>query len=397
MTDAPSAAATGADDDPARSGPLAGLLVMDFTRVLAGPLAAMLLADLGARVIKIEPPVRGDDSRHYGPFAPDGRSYYFARVNRGKQSIALDLKRDADVARAIAARADVLVENYRPGVMDRLGLGYDDLAKVNPRLVYASLSGFGQNGPLADAPAYDAVVQAMSGLMAVTGAPDGPPVKSGSSIADLTAGVYCFGGIMAALAGRARTGRGSHVDIAMFDATVSLLEGYSLGYLAHGAAPERAGNHHLNIAPFGSFATADAEIVICCGNDQLFRSLCGVIGRPDLPRDPRFADNTSRARHKWELGAVLESALAARPAAEWLVLLASAGIPCGPVNDVAAAIDHPQTTARRMVITAGGLRLPGEVIKLSGYPDPEERPAAPELDEHGAAIRAEFGGPDPST
>jgi len=372
------------------AGPLAGLLVADFSRVLAGPFCGMLLADLGARVIKVERPGLGDDTRGYGPFAEDGRSYYFARVNRGKESIAVDLKTESAQALALARGADVLLENFRPGVMDRLGLGYERLAAENPRLVYASISGYGQTGPWRGRPAYDAVIQAMSGLMSITGESDGDPVRPGTSIADLAAGLYGFGAILAALRARDQTGRGSHVDIAMFDATLSLLEGAALESLAAGTVPGRVGSMHRSIAPFGAFAARDGQLVVCAGNDDLFVRLCTVIGAPELGTDSRYRDNNSRMTRLDELVIDLEKALGAHPVAHWVELLEDAGVPCAPVNNVPQALESEQARDRRMVITAGDLRLPGQVVKISGYDDPLVRPAAPELDADGAALRTEF-------
>jgi CoA:oxalate CoA-transferase len=373
-------------------GPLAGLLVVDLTRVLAGPFATMMMADLGARVVKVERPDHGDDSRSYGPFV-DGRSTYFARVNRGKESVALDLKAaaDRDVLVGLAERADVLIENFRPGVMDRLGLGWEALSARNPRLVYASVSGFGQTGPWRERPAYDTVVQAAAGLFAVTGEPAGEPVKMGTSIADLTAGLYVFGAVMAALQGRERTGQGAQVDVAMFDSALSLLEGAALHYLARRTEPPRLGNMHHSISPFGTFHCADAPIVICAGGDGLFGVLCTVLGRPELVSDPRFADNDGRVTNQAELAAELEAALAGAPAAEWLERIGAAGVPCSAVSTVGTALDSDQTAVRRMVISAGGMPMVGNPMKIGPYGDPAERPGAPELDEHGAAIRAELG------
>ncbi|GAC1441105.1 MAG: CoA:oxalate CoA-transferase [Mycobacteriales bacterium] len=373
------------------SGPLSGLLVADFSRVLAGPFAAMMLADLGARVVKVEVPGTGDDSRGFGPFV-DGRSLYFARVNRGKESIALDLKAPADLAVAgrLVERADVLVENFRPGVMDRLGLGWGDVQNRNPGLVYCSISGFGHTGPWRQRPAYDAVVQGMSGIMAVTGAADGPPVKPGVPIADLSAGLYAFGGITSALLGRARTGAGTHLDIAMYDATVSLLEGAALSFLATGQDPGRIGNAHFAIAPFDTFACADRDITICAANDLLFGVLVTALGVPRLATDARFASNAQRHEHRTALKAELEAVLRRSPAAAALALLEAAGVPCGPISAIAEAAGSEQTRVRNMVVAAGGLPMPGNPVKASGYPDPPTRPAAPDLDEHGAAIRAEL-------
>ena len=303
----------------APEGPLDGLLVVDFSRVLAGPFATMLLADLGARVIKIERPELGDDSRAFGPFldGPDGRrSLYFTRVNRGKQSVTIDLKADADRALLLAMvdRADVVVENFRPGVMSRLKLDYPTLADRNPGLVYASISGFGQSGPLRLKPAYDAVVQAMSGVMSITGEPEGTPAKPGVPISDIAGGLYAFGAINAALLGRAATGRGSYIDIGLYDSTLSLLESAGLSYLATGVQPPRIGNAHFSIAPFDTFACADRSIVICAANDGLFRQLCQVLGRPELVADPRYASNESRFDHRDVLKAEMEATLRQRPA-----------------------------------------------------------------------------------
>jgi CoA:oxalate CoA-transferase len=376
--------------DPA--GPLTGLLVADFTRVLAGPFATMMLADLGARVVKVERPGAGDDSRGYGPFL-DGRSLYFARVNRGKQSVALDLKdpADLDVARGLASRADVVVENYRPGVMARLGLGWPQLSAARPDLVYCSISGFGHTGPWRERPAYDAVVQGMSGIMAITGAADGPPVKPGAPVADLAAGLYAFGAITSALLGRAATGRGTHLDLAMYDATVTLLEGAALAWLATGTEPGRIGNAHYAIAPFDTFACADREITVCAANDALFATLAKALGRPELAGDPRFATNALRHQARGALKDELEAVLRTRPAEHWLGELDLAGVPAGPISTVAEAVGSEQAAQRRMVVDAGGLPVPGNPIKATAWEDPAVRPPAPELDEHGAAVRAEFG------
>ena len=375
----------------ASPGPLSGLLVADFSRVLAGPFAAMMLADLGARVVKVERPGTGDDSRGYGPFV-DGRSLYFARVNRGKESIALDLKdpADLDVARRLIARADVLVENYRPGVMDRLGLGWPAMQQLNPRLVYCSVSGFGHSGPWRERPAYDAVVQGLSGIMAVTGAASGPPVKPGVPIADLSAGLYAFGGITSALLGRAQTGAGTHVDIAMYDATVSLLEGAALSWLATGREPGRIGNAHFAIAPFDTFACADRDITVCAANDVLFGVLVTALGVPRLATDERFVSNALRHDHRDALKAELEVVLRSESAAHWLAVLEAAGVPCGPISEVAEAVASEQARVRNMVVDAGGLPVPGNPVKTSAWGDAVTRPAAPDLDEHGEALRREL-------
>ncbi|MCW2668798.1 MAG: Formyl-CoA transferase [Frankiales bacterium] len=368
-------------------GPLTGLLVVDFSRVLAGPFATMMLADLGARVVKVEKPDTGDDSRSYGPFL-DGRSLYFARVNHGKESLAADLRDPDDLAlvRRLVAAADVLVENFRPGVMDRLGLSYDECHALNPGLVYCSISGFGHTGPWSLRPAYDAVVQGMSGLMSITGSSDGPPVKPGSPVADLSAGLYAFGGICAALRG----GGGTHLDVAMYDATVSLLEGAALRWLATGEEPGRISNAHFAIAPFDTFSCADRDITICAANDLLFGALCAAVGLPELLTDERFATNALRHDHREPLKRQLEGALGQDTGSHWLQVLEAAGVPCGPISDVAEAVGSEQSVARQMVVDAGGVPVPGNPVKLSAWPDAGSRPAEPTLDEHGPGLRVEF-------
>lgn len=375
-------------------GPLSGLLVIDLTHVLNGPFGTQMLSDLGARVIKVEPPGKGDDSRQYGPYVGE-TSLYFAFVNRGKESIVLDLKAEAD--RAIFLNmvrdADVLAENYRPGVMARLGFSYEELSALNPRLVYASSSGFGQTGPYALSPAYDTIVQAMSGVMSMTGFPDGPPTRVGTSLADLLGGLYLYAGVTSALYARERTGKGAQVDIAMFDATLAFLEHGAMEYSATGRALPRIGNRHPFLAPFDLFECADGHVAICCGNDRLFAQLCAVIGRPELTGDARFLSNVSRVANVDALKAELEAALKTRTTAHWLKHIHEAGVPIGPLLDVAQAIALPQVAARNMLIEAGGLRMTGNPIKIGGYADATVRPAAPTLDEHGKKLRAEFGKP----
>lgn len=373
------------------AGPFAGILVADLTRVLAGPFCTMTLADLGARVIKIERPGSGDDARGFGPFQ-DGKSLYFSFVNRGKESIALDLKQPADreLFLNIVRRADVLVENYRPGTMEKLDLGWDRLAAVNPRLVYASVSGFGASGPLSREPAYDTVVQAFSGLMSVTGFADGPATRVGTSISDLTAGLYCFAGIAAALYNRERTGRGTKIDVAMFDGLLALLEHAIMEYVAHGQAAPRRGNKHPTITPFDTFAAADQSFVLCVGNDDLFARMCAAIGRSDLAADPRFTSNERRWQNEPALKEALEATFKPKPARHWLECLRAAGIPCSPIHTVPQAVEHPHTRARGMMIEAGGVRMPGCPIKMSEFADRPSRPAAPALDADGARIRQEF-------
>jgi CoA:oxalate CoA-transferase len=383
----------------AAKGPFTGLLVLDLTRVLAGPYAALMMAELGARVIKIEPP-EGDDARRYGPFvtgeAGVAKSGYFLSINRGKQSIALDLKKGEDRSsfEALLARADVLIENYRGGTMEKLGYGWDVLKDKYPRLVYAAVSGFGHTGPYAARPAYDMVVQAMGGIMSLTGHPGGPPTRVGTSVGDLTAALFGTVGIASALYDREKTGRGQKVDVGMLDCQVAILENAIARYVATGEVPGPLGTKHPSIAPFAAFKTKDDYIVIAAGNDALFARIAKVLGR-QWANDPNFATNPARIEHLDALHSEMESALAARTAKEWLSLLEIEGVPCAPINDIAAVMADPQVLARNMIVTAadpdlGGVRMQGNPIKLSGYEDPTTRRAAPELDQDRAAVSSEF-------
>ena len=380
-------------------GPLDDLLIVDLSRVLAGPYATMVLGDLGARIVKVEQPGLGDDSRHIGPFKVSesgaGQSAYFASINRGKQSIALDLKAPADreIFDALLARADVLVENYRPGVMARLGYGWETLHARHPRLVYAAVSGFGQTGPDAHKAAYDMIVQAMGGIMSVTGHPGGPPTRVGTSVGDITAGLFTVVGIMAALHDRTRTGVGQLVDVAMLDGQIAILENAVARYAVSGVAPGPLGARHPSITPFAAYACKGGHIVIAAGNDALWRALLGAL---DLPDDPRFATNASRSEHADAVAALIEGALAAAPPEHWLPLLDAAGVPCGPLHDVAQALAHPQVVARNMAISTSfpdgsPLLAAGNPVKLSGHADPAVRPGAPALDADRKTILAELG------
>ncbi|GIW82244.1 MAG: CoA:oxalate CoA-transferase [Gemmatales bacterium] len=374
-------------------GPFDGVMVVDVTRVLAGPFCTMLLAELGARVIKVENPDGGDDSRHFEPFFQD-TSAYFSSLNRGKESIALNLKdeQDCDIFLSLIRRADVLVENYRPGTLDRLGLGYHRLQQENGRLIYAAISGFGQTGPWKHKPAYDLIVQALSGLMSITGLPSGPPTKTGTSIGDITGGLFAAIGISAALYHRQSTGRGMLVDVSMLDGQIAILESAVMRYAATGQIPGPIGNRHPSIAPFELYQTSDQPIVIAAGNDTLFSRLCEVLGRERWANDPRFATNRDRVQNADALKTELESVLRSRSCSEWLSLLESAGIPCSPVHNVAQACEHPQVQARNMIVRAGDLRIAGNPIKFSAFDDPPTRKPAPKLDEDGPRIRAELSG-----
>jgi len=372
-------------------GPFSDLLVIDMTHVLNGPFGTQILCDLGARVVKIEPPGHGDDTRLLGPFLND-QSLYYSFVNRGKESVVLDLKTEHDrqIFINMLKKADVLAENFRPGTLEKLGFSWETLQEINPRLIYASSSGFGHTGPLKEASAYDTIIQGMSGIMMETGFPDGPGVRVGTSISDLCAGVYLFCGIASALYARQKTGRGAHVDIAMFDSTLTFLEHGMMSYIATHKTPARLGNRHPYMAPFDVFATADKPVSICCGNDRLFAALCNALQRPDMASDPRYATNVLRVENQAVLKAEIEAVLSSETAATWLARIGEAGVPVAPILSVAEAIELPQTQARNMMIEAGGIRMPGNPIKISGYPDPHVRPGAATLDQHGEALRREF-------
>jgi CoA:oxalate CoA-transferase len=354
----------------------------------------MLLAELGARVVKIERPPAGDLVRNWPPLV-DGKSAFFANVNRGKESIALDIERhpDRELFLEIVRRADVVVENFRPGTMDRHGIGYDRLREVNPRIILASISGFGTTGPDSWECAYDGVIQAMSGMMSVTGPPDGPPIMVGDAIADCLTGLYTFGAIGAALFGRERTGTGAHIDIAMFDCMLSILQCNMAQYLGTGVSPKRLGNHSVLGAPFGVFRTGSGDLALCAADDAMFHKLCAALDAPNVSADPRFASIQTRLDNLPALIAALESALAPHSAPEWVDKLQHSGVPCGAVSTIAQAAEDPQTAARNMILRAGAQRLLGNPIKLSTMADPPERPPSPALDANGAAIRRELDTP----
>ena len=382
-------------DEPNDAGPLAGTLVVDLTRVLAGPYCTMLLADLGARVVKIERPELGDDARRIGPFVQD-RSAYFLSLNRGKESLALDLQLPADrtLFERLLARADVLVENFRPGAMQRLGYGWEALHARFPRLVQASISGFGQTGPLATRPAYDLIVQAMGGIMSITGQPEGPPTRVGTSIGDIAAGLFGARGIVSALHHRDRTGAATLVDVAMLDCQVAILENAIARLAASGEIPRPLGSRHPSITPFEAYPTADGHLVVAAGNDALFRRLAATLELPSLSADARFASNEARCQHADALRELLSQRLRERPTAAWLERLETAGVPCGPIQDVAQVLAHPQVRARNMVVgvddptLAVAFPVAGNPIKSPAFADPTTRRPAPALDGDRARILA---------
>jgi len=390
---------------PAMPGPLSQLRVLDLSRVLAGPWATQLLADLGAEVIKVERPGMGDDTRHWGPpYLRDregretGESAYYLATNRGKRSLTLDLAsaEGQDIARRLAIQSDVLVENFAVGTLARWRLAWDDLRALNPRLVYCSVTGYGQTGPHADRAGYDFVVQAEAGLMSVTGERDetgGGPQKVGVAVSDLTAGMYAAVAVLAALSHRDRTGEGQHIDLALYDAQVAALANVALNQLVSGVVPPRWGNAHANLVPYNLFPTADAPIVLAIGNDAQFGRFCELAGRPELPRDPRFATTDARVRNRETVVAAIGAVLRERPSADWLAALEKAGIPAGAVRDVAQVLAGTQVARRGLRIdlphpTAGTVPLVGNPIRYSATPVTYDHPP-PLLGQHTEAILRE--------
>jgi formyl-CoA transferase/CoA:oxalate CoA-transferase len=370
------------------AGPLDGITILDLSRVLSGPYCTMLAADMGARVIKIEHPVRGDDTRAWGPPFLEGESAYYLSVNRNKESVAIDFKtaEGRAIVHALAAKADVLVENFRPGTLDPIGLGYDQVSAAHPSLIYVSISGFGQNGPRRDEAGYDAVAQAEGGLMSITGAEDGPAVRLGVAVADLAAGMFAFQGLLAALIARGRTGRGQRVDVSLLDSVAALLTYQANRYFATGAAPQRHGNRHASIAPYDTFATADGVVVLAVGNDSQWQTFCRTMRAPELGADARYRTNAGRVEHYATLAAALSPLLRTWRLDELVGALRTAGVPCGAVRSIDQVLADPQIAARAMVETIehpsiGALKTLGLPVKLSDTPG-HIRTAPPRLGEH---------------
>ncbi|MDP2871915.1 MAG: CoA transferase [Bacillota bacterium] len=366
---------------------LSGVVVLDLTRVLAGPYCSMVLADLGAEVIKIEAPGTGDDARAFGPFI-NGESAYFMSLNRRKKSVTVNLKhpKGRDIVLRLAAGVDVILENYRATTMDRLGIGCEVLRGINPRLIYAATSGFGHTGPYADKPCYDIVAQAMGGVMSITGQPDGPPTRVGASIGDITAGLFTVIGVLAALQARHLTGEGQKIDVSMLDSQVAILENAIARYAVSGEVPGRLGNRHPSISPFSSFATCDGHLILAIGNDGLWSRFCRLVGRPELANDRRFATNDDRVCNWPELEPVLSGIINQRTLDEWIEVLEAEGIPCGPINTVDRVINDPQVVARNMIVytdhpRAGRIFMPGSPVRLSAAPCDQPEPA-PLLGQH---------------
>lgn len=372
---------------------LENLKVLDLTRVLAGPFATMILGDLGADIIKVEMPVKGDDARHFGPYVND-ESAYFISLNRNKRSITLNLKAEKgkELFLDMVKNVDVLVENYRPGTMEKLGLGYDVLKEVNPKLIYAAVSGYGQTGPFKEKAAYDAVVQAMGGIMSITGHDE--PTRVGTSVGDIVAGLYGAIGILAAVNTRNETGKGQMVDVAMLDSQVAILENAIARYVVSGEIPKPGGNRHPSIVPFEDFDTKDGKIMVAAGNDSLWASYCKVIDREELIEDQRFKTNPSRNDNYDCLRPIIAEAMKERTTDEWLELLDQAGVPNGPINTVDKVLDHPQVKARDMIVeidhpVSGTLKVPGIPIKLSETPG-KIKSTSPNLGEHRDEILKEL-------
>ena len=385
---------------------LEGVTVLDLSRVLAGPWASQLLADLGAEVIKVEKPGAGDDTRHWGPpFLKDENgeqtdAAYFLAANRNKKSVALDIakKEGADLVRAMAAKSDIFIENFKVGGLKKYGLDYAALSEINPRLVYCSISGFGQTGPYASRPGYDYMIQAMGGLMSVTGQPDGAagaePLKVGVAVADLFSGMYASNAILAALRHAERTGEGQHVDVSLFDCQIAMLANQAANYLTTGNAPQRLGNAHPNITPYQVYKTADAFMVIAVGNDSQFVSFADVIGRPELSEDTRFKTNRTRVENREELNNIIAPILLKETSAVWFEKLEAANVPAGPINDLHAVFNDPQTEARNMAVAmpredAPDQRLVAHPVKYSKTPALHEL-APPMLGAHTEELLSKF-------
>jgi crotonobetainyl-CoA:carnitine CoA-transferase CaiB-like acyl-CoA transferase len=384
---------------PTATGPLANLRVLDLTRALAGPFATMILGDLGADVIKVEDIWHGDDTRHWGPPFQGDDAAYFLSINRNKRGLSVNMKtpQGRQIVQRLAESSDILMENFRPGTAARLGLGYPELSAQNPALIYASISGYGQTGPSAALPGYDAVAQAVSGMMSVTGEPDGEPVRSGTSLADVGAGMWALIGILAALHARQTSGRGQLIDISLLDGQVAWLTYVAGKYFATGVTPGRYGSAHESLAPYQVFPTADDPLMVAVGSDGLWRRFTAATGLDELTDDPRYATNPDRVQHRDTLIPRITQALAARGCADWTGRLNAAGVPAGPVNTVPAALEQPQVAAREMVVevehpVAGVLRMLGTPLKLSAQPASIRRPP-PVLGQHTDEILAEAGYP----
>lgn len=377
--------------------PLKNLVVLDLSRVLAGPYCTMMLADFGANIIKIEPPEVGDDSRAFGPFIGK-ESVYYMSLNRNKRSITMNFKEQEaiDLFKEMVKKADVVVENYRPGTMEKFGLGYEVLKEINPKIIYAACSGFGHSGPYMDKPAYDIVVQAMGGIMSITGPENGDPTRVGASVGDIIAGMFTAYGLMTALYYREMTGVGQKIDVGMLDCQVAVLENAMARYLSSGIVPKPLGNRHPSITPFQSFTANDGYFIVGAGNDRLWEKLVNLIERPDLAKDPRFLNNAKRTENVKELGGILNEIFKHKSINDWLEILEAAGIPCAPINTVDKVINDPQVNFRNMIVesehpVAGKIKMAGVPVKMSETPGSVDCPA-PLLGQHTEDILKEFLG-----
>jgi len=384
---------------------LENLRVLDISRALAGPYCCMMLGDLGADVIKVELPGRGDDSRNWGPpFVGEpyeiypGESAYFMAINRNKRSITVNLKSPAgqQIVKRLAAESDVFVENYRTGSLEKMGLGYEHLRPLNPRLIYCSISGYGRNGPYADRPGYDFTIQAEGGIMGVTGPEEGPPYRVGISLIDITTGMFAATAILAALQARGSTGEGQLIDVSLLDTSVALLANVASNYLVGGVEPSRMGNAHFNIAPYEVFRARDHWFTLGAANTKQWESVCEVIGQPELKKDPRFLTNQDRVANRAALSKILNDVFAERDAQEWLLKLQNADVPSGPINTIQEVFNHPQANDREFRVkiehpTAGLVNLPGFPYKFSGTPATLHRPP-PRLGEHTEEVLKEYLG-----
>lgn len=379
------------------SGALQGIKILDLSRVLAGPYCTMILGDLGAEVIKVEAPGGSDDTREWGPPFSGGESAYYLCANRNKRAITLDLKskEGQDVLRKLITQSDVMIQNFKTGTMEKWELGYEEVKKINPRMVQCSITGFGTSGPYKDLPGYDYIIQAMGGLMSITGSEESGPMKVGVAISDITTGLYAVIGILSALHERNHSGEGQSIDLSLFDSQISSLANVASNFLISGTVPKRLGNQHANIVPYQTFSTLDGEMVVGVGNDRQFHKLCVALDIPKIGEDGRFSTNPKRLENKDELILILSKILSKKTSQEWLELLSSQGIPCGPINNMKQLFDDPQVKEREMVVnvdhpTAGSIPLVGSPLKLSRTPVEIKR-HPPLAGEHSKDILIELG------
>ncbi|MCD6330114.1 MAG: CoA transferase [Candidatus Cloacimonetes bacterium] len=382
------------------SKPFEGIKVLDLTRALAGPYCTLVLSDLGAEVVKVEIPQSGDDARQYGPFK-NKQSLYFLSLNRAKKSITLNLKAEEGklIVKDLVKKFDVLVENFRPGTMEKLGLGYNELKEINPRLIYAASSGFGHTGPDSKKPSYDLLAQARGGIMSITGWPDTPPTRVGMSTGDITAGLFTAIGIGAALYHREKTGVGEKIDVAMLDSQVAILENALARFQVDGVSPTPIGNKHPTVSPFQAFMAKDEYFVLPIGNDKLWQKFCHVVGKEDWANDPRFVTNAGRNNNMDTLIPMIEKLFLTKKASEWIKLIESAGIPCGPINNIEKVMNDPQVHARNMIVeidddVAGTIKIAGNPIKMTSIPEEKKRNPVPKLGEHTAEVLSKYLGYD---